>query len=405
MLKAVKIRIYPSEEQANYIARLLGTCRFTYNSLLAHKIAAYNQEKKTVTFGQLGKKLTSLKEEFPWMREVHSKPIQQSVINLEYAYKNFFRNGMGFPRFKSRHDNSQSCRFPADAFGGIVGNRITLVKALKDIHFRCSTRDEKYLNKNQDNIRSTTLSRTPTGKYFLSILIDGPFAPRTTEPKHGIVGIDLGIKDFITTSRGERFENLKLIRTNQRRLSLLQRGMSRKVKGSNNRKKARIKLARLHERLSNKKENYLHSIVNRLLDENQVIAVENLNVKGMMANHKLARSIQKLSINRFGSILIYKAAWMGRDIIEVDRYFPSSKLCSECGWKNDELQLRDREWVCAECGVVHDRDLNAAVNIEQEGGRLIKIGSSSPESTPLERPIGGALKKEKNVILGLNAKI
>lgn len=412
MLKAIKIRIYPSEEQENYIARLLGTCRFVYNNVLAYKIAEFNASKKNTTLGDMGRKTVALKKEFPWIKEVHSKVIQQSLINLESAYKSFFKNGAGFPKFKAKHISKDSCRFPVDAFIGVEGNRINVIRPLSDMLFRCSLRDERYLNKNQDKVRSATLSRTKAGKYFLSILVDGDFAPKQTTPTNDLIGIDLGIKDFIVTSQGERFANLKVIRSNERRLARLHRLLSRKQKGSKNKDKARKKLARAHEKLNNKKENYLHAITNRLLDENQVIAIENLNVQGMMANHKLARSIQELSLFRFKSMLQYKAAWMGRDVIEIDRWFPSSKLCSCCGFKNVELTLKNREWACAGCGVVHDRDLNAAVNIEAEGRRLLaiglnetnKIGPSSPELKPLETTTGRSMKKEKNVSLGINAK-
>ena len=406
MLKAIKIRIYPSEEQATYIAGLLGTYRFVYNNLLAYRIEEYNANKKSISFGEMGKKLVSLKGDFKWMKEFHSKVLQQSMINLDAAYKSFFKNGMGFPKFKSKHDANASCRFPADAFIGIEGNRLSLIRPLKDLHFKCSVRDERYLNKNQGNIRSTTLSRTKTGKYFLSILVDGDFSPKILEPKRDVIGIDLGIKDFVVTSEGERFENLKLIRSNAKRLARLQRLLARKQKGSKNKDKARKRLARAHEKLNDKKEYHLHAVANSLLGESQTIAMEDLNVKSMLQNHRLARSMQELSLYRFRSMLEYKAQWMGRDLLVIDRFFPSSKLCSCCGEKNGNLTLGDREWTCA-CGALHDRDMNAAKNIAAEGKRLlsIKIGSSSPEFTPLEIATERSVKKEKNVIFGLNAKI
>lgn len=419
MLKAIKIRIYPTTEQAAYIAGLLGTCRFVYNNLLAYRIERYNSAKESISFGEMGKRIVELKSEFEWIKLSHSKVLQQSAINLDAAYKSFFKNGMGFPRFKTKHDPNQSCRFPADAFSGIKGNRVSIIKPLKDILFRCSGRDERYLNRNQSGVRSATLSRTKSGRYFLSILVDGDFLPKQTAPTRDIIGIDLGIKDFIVTSEGERFENLKVIRSNEKRLARLQRRMSRKQKGSKNKDKARIKLARLHEKLNNQKEYYLHAVSNKLLDENQVVAMEDLNVKGMLANHKLARSIQELSLSRFRLMLEYKTAWRGRDLIVIDRWFPSSKLCGDCGEKNADLQLKDREWACAHCGSVHDRDWNAARNIREEGKRLLaigreenaKIGPSSAElgdashpQKPLETTTWRSVKKEKNVALGINAK-
>jgi putative transposase len=410
MLKAIKIRIYPSEEQAKYIAGLLGTCRFVYNNLLSYRIEEYNANKKFVSFGEMGKRIVELKSQFEWIKLSHSKALQQSAINLDTAYKSFFKNGTGFPQFKSKHDKNQSCRFPADAFMGVRGNRIDVVRPLRDVLFRCSKRDERYLNKNQENVRSATLSRTASGNYFLSILVEGDFAPKQTAPARDIIGIDLGINDFIVTSDGERFDNLKVVRSNALRLARLQRMMSRKQKGSNNKNKARKKLARLHEKLNNQKEFYLHAVSNKLLDENQVVAMEDLNVKGMMQNRCLARSIQELSLHRFRSMLEYKAAWRGRDLIVIDRFFPSSKLCGACGKKNDALKLNNRSWMCA-CGARHDRDLNAAKNIAKEGRRLLSIGKekgcktspigpSSAELKPLEMATSPSVKKEKNVAIG-----
>jgi putative transposase len=383
MLKGIKIRLYLNKEQEDYVKNLLGTSRFIYNNLLSYKIERYNKEKHNVSFSELGKELVKLKSEYEWVKNSHSKVLQQSLINLEKAYKSFFKNGNGFPKFKSKHDNKQSCRFPNDAISGVKGNRISIIKKLKDIHFKCPKSDEKYLNKNQKDIKSATLTRTKSGKYYLSILIDKP-NKILKKPKNDIVGIDLGIKDFIITSEGQIFDNIKIKRNNQKKLTKLHRELSRKQKCGSNRNKAKIKLAKLYEKLNNKKENYLHHITNQLLDENQVIVIEDLNVKGMMKNHNLARSIQELSLHRFKEMLRYKAEWYGRDVVEIDRFYPSSKLCSNCGHKNTELKLSDREWTCSSCGTKHDRDFNAAKNIKKEGERIINIGLSSPELTPLE---------------------
>ena len=291
------------------------------------------------------------------------------------------KHNVGYPAFKSKHQK-QTCRFPVDAISGVKGNRINIILKLKDINYKCSVQDEKYLNKHQELIKSATLSKTKSGNYFFSVLIDRP-NKRLNKSTNDIIGIDLGIKDFIVTSEGQNYENLKIKRNNKVKISKLHRELSRKQKGSSNRIKSKIKLARFYEKLNNKKEFYLHSVANQLLSENQTIVIEDLNVKGMLKNHKLARSIQELSLNRFKTILKYKAEWYGREVIEVDRWFPSSKLCGDCGYKNKELTLKDREWICPECGVIHDRDLNAANNIKKEGLR-IKIGMSLPELTPLE---------------------
>jgi len=384
MLKAIKVKLYPSADQKIYMNKLLGSSRFVYNYCLNYKITEYKDKKKSTSFGELGKILTSLKKqkEYKWLKDSHSKVLQQSLINMNKAYDNFFKSGSGFPKFKSRHQK-QSCRFPVDAISGVKGNRINIITALKDIHFKCSSSDMSYLNKNQHLIKSGTLSKTKSGDYYFSVLIDRP-NKKLNQPTNDIIGIDLGIKDFVITSEGQTYENLKIKRNNKQKISKLQRELSRKIKGSSNRNKARIKLAKLYEKLNNQKEYYLHSVANQLLSENQTIVIEDLNVKGMLKNHKLAVSIQELSLYRFKEILKYKAKWYNREVIEVDKWFPSSKLCNVCGYKNQELTLKDRSWTCLECGTNHDRDLNAATNIKQEGQRIKEIGMSLPELTPLE---------------------
>lgn len=384
MLKAIKIRLYLNNEQIIYTNKLFGANRFIYNNLLTYKINEYRENKKSISFGELGKKLTHLKNEFEWIKESHSKVLQQSIIDMDKAYQLFFKNGNGFPKFKSKHDK-QSCRFPIDAIGKIKGNIINIIKPLSNIHFKCSRSDESYLNKNKSKIKSATLSKTKTGKYYLSILIDKP-NKILNKSNNEFIGIDLGIKDFIVTSEKRRFDNIKIKRCNSKKLRLLNRRLSKKQKGSKNKEKVRKKLAKFHEKLNNQKEYYLHNIANSLINENQVIVMEDLNVKGMMKNHKLAKSIQELSLNRFKNILEYKCKWYKRELIFVDRFFPSSKLCSCCGNKNENLTLKDRKWVCQYCGTIHDRDYNASINILNEGLRLYKdkIGLSSPKLMPLE---------------------
>jgi putative transposase len=273
---------------------------------------------------------------------------------------------------------------------------LTLISQLKDVKFKCSDEYKKYLNKYKGNIRSASLSKSKSGNYYLSILIDGDIDRVLSKPKNDVVGIDLGIKNFIICSEGTIYDNLKFQRNNERKLRKLNQSLSRKQKESKNKNKSRIKLAKFHEKLNNKKENYLHQVSNQLLNENQVIVTEDLNVKGMLKNRHLAKSIQELSLNRFKEMLIYKAKWYGRYLVEVDRFYPSSKLCSCCGYKNNELTLKDREWQCPECHTTHNRDLNAAINIKNEGKRILnnKIFKSNDlkftvpircgELTPLE---------------------
>jgi putative transposase len=374
MLKAIKIRLYPDNEQINYLSNLFGSCRFVYNKLLSFKISEYNNNKHSVSFSEMGKQLIYLKSENEWLKNSHSKVLQQSLIDLDKAYKNFFKEHRGFPNFKSKHDNKQSCRFPIDAISGIKGNRINIINQLKNVHFKCSRQDEIYLNKYQKQIKSGTLNKTKSGEYYFSILLEDTRIKKLKDSSN-IIGIDLGIKDFVITSDGETFENIKIKRNNQKKLNKLHKQLSRKKKGSKNREKCRIKLAKFYEKLNNKKENYLHSVVNSLLNENQVIVMEDLNVSGMMKNHKLSKSIQELSLYRLKVLLKYKAEWYRRDIIEIDRYYPSSKLCNVCNYKNNDLSLSDRVWICPICGTKHDRDHNAALNIKNEG---IKILSTHP---------------------------
>jgi len=422
MLKAIKIRIYPNIDQIIYINKLLGSCRFIYNNLLAYKIEEYNKNKYSVSWGELGKYLTNLKqkEEYSWLNEMHSKVIAQSLIDLNSAYYNFFIKKTGFPKFKSKKDNKQSCRFPYNGISkkAFKGNRITLIKKLKNIHFKCSIKDEKYLNKNRKNIKSATLTKTKSNKYFLSILIDKEITKILPKSINDIIGIDLGIKDFIIDSNGNKFENIKIKKNNEKKLKRLHKQLSRKVKGSKNKNKARIKLAKAYEKLNNKKENYLHQVTNKLLNENQVIVMEDLSISNMLKNHKLAKSIQELSLYEFKRKLIYKANWYGRQIIEINKFYPSSKLCNCCNYKNNDIELNDRTWTCPNCNTIHDRDINAAVNILNEGKRILnikenklnnKIRLSSPEFKLVDYPTmddkieislksSDRKKQEKNVI-------
>ena len=375
MLKAIKIRIYPSAEQIDFINKQLGCCRFVYNNCLAFRKDSYQNEHISVSSSSAVKHITVLKKDNEWLKDVHSKVLQQSVRDMNQAYDNFFKLHRGFPKFKSKHDNRQSCRFPKDAFIGVRGNRIDLIKVLKDIHFKCSRNDERYLNRNQDKVKSITLSKEPNGKFYLSVLIDKPL--RQVPQSSSMVGLDLGIKDFAVTSDGQVIENFHFKKNEESRLKRLQRQISKKIVGSKNREKARLRFAKLNEKIRNRKLNFLHDVTNHLIDENQVIVMEDLNVKGMVRNHKLAESISEVNWGEFRRILTYKAAWHGRQLVFIDRFYPSSKRCNHCGYIYKELTLKDRQWVCPECGSLIDRDYNAALNILEEGQRI--IGLSSPE--------------------------
>ena len=426
MKKAIRIRIYPDEEQTAYINRLLGCCRFLYNKCLEFRMESYETEGKGVSATETLNHITPLKDEFPFLREVHSKVLQQSVRDLNTAYDNFFKHHFGYPKYKSRRDNEQSCRFPKDAFMGVRGNRIDVIKPLKDILFRCSRRDEKYLNKRQDSVQNLTLVKTRANEYYLSVLVD--YQPEKKPDTGSVIGIDLGVKDFIVDSNGNRYENQKFYAKDEEKLKRLYRQFSRKEmvptgemvfsekygkmveakKPSHNREKARVRLAKFQESIANRRKQYIQELTSMLVDENQVICIEDLNVKGMLANHKLAKCIQDVSFSEFVRVLEYKCNKYGRTLVRVDRFYPSSKTCSHCGHVNKNLTLSDREWVCPECGALIDRDYNAAVNILNEGLRI--IGLSSPEFTPVDCPTmddrlgnealksSGRRKQEKNDI-------
>ena len=398
MLKAIKIRLYPTETQQITINKLLGCCRLVYNKCLEHRNKIYEEIKESGSLSKSYKYFCELKEmeEYSFLKtDSHSKVIQQSLRDQDVAFKNFFIKKSDFPKFKSKKDNEQKCRFPNDAISGIKGNMINIINTLKNIHFKCSRKDERYLNKNQVLIVSGTLTKTCSGKYYFSILIDKPHETKFRETNN-IVGIDLGIKDLIITSNGEKFENKQFYRKQENKLKKLNRKFAKTQISSNNHQKIRVKIAKLNEKIKNQRLWYIHHIVNQLLNENQVIVMEDLNVSGMMQNHKLAKSIQDVSFCELKQILQYKALWNDKQVVFIDRFYPSSKLCSGCGYKNESLQLSDREWVCPECGVIHDRDINAAKNILEEGKRI--IGLSSPEFKRVgEQALVSSTNLEKNV--------
>jgi len=406
MLRAIKIRLYPDGEQTSYLNNLFGSYRVVYNLALNYKKEIYKETKQNYRLKEIGSEFHNnwLKsEEYIWLKEHNTKVLKQSIMNMLDSYKRFFVNKTGFPKFKSKHDNKQSVRFPVEAISkrnDYLSNRITLTKQLKNIKFKTSDKYKVYLDKNKDKIKSATLTKNKSGNYYLSILIDGDLLKQIDKPKNEFIGLDLGIKTFIVDSNNNEYENIKIKRNNEKKLKRLHRNLSKKQKTSKNREKAKIKLAKFYEKLNNKKENYLHHVTNRLINENQVIIIEDLNVKGMMQNHHLAKSIQELSLYRFKEMLLYKAEWYNRDIVQIDRFFPSSKLCNNCGYKNKNLQLKDRFWTCPECGVNHDRDKNAAKNILDEGAKLYKenIGRRLLDFKPAEKTsVDDSVKQEKHL--------
>lgn len=375
MLRAVKIRLYPNVIQATQINMLLGCYRVVYNQCLNRKIKSYEENKISENRTTLSHFIHHelLKDDnFLWLREQNTKVLKQAVIDMLDAYKRFFKQHTGYPRFKSKKDNKQSCRFELGAISkrNVYTDYKLSLANIKNVKFRCNKKYAEYLQKHKENIRQATLTKLPCGEYYLSILVDGDLTHKVKESHH-IIGIDLGVKDFIVTSDGEVFENLHFKKSESKKLIKIQKQLSRKENNSNNRNKVRIKLAKLYKRITDKKQYYLHQVSNTLINENQVICMEDLNVKGMLKNHKLAGNIQELNFGEFKRILEYKANWYGRKLIFVDRFYPSSKTCNHCGYINKKLKLSDRQWVCPDCGEIIERDYNAALNIRDEGIRLI----------------------------------
>ena len=388
MLRAVKIRLYPNKEQATLFNKLLGCYRVVYNQCLNRKIESYKNEGKTENLSSLGQFVHHelLKDDnFIWLREQNTKVLKQAIKDMLSAYKNFFEQHSGFPKFKSKHDNKQSCRFEIGAISKrnvYTDYKISLAN-IKNVRFRCNKKYAEYLEKHKNCIRQATLKRLPCGEYYLSILVDGDSMHQVKETNNSI-GIDLGVKDFVITSEGEVFNNLHFKKSEIDKIKKLQKQLSRKQKGSNNWNKLRIKLAKVYKKINDRKQYYLHKVSNSLIDENQVICMENLNVKGMSKNHNLAESILEMNFGEFRRMLEYKASWYNRKIVFVDRFYPSSKTCHNCGYVNKQLTLNDREWICPHCGEVISRDFNAALNILDEGMRI--IGCSSPEFKFVENP-------------------
>ena len=350
MYKAFKYRIFPTNSQKELIHKHCGSVRFLYNLALETKNAAYIGSKHNYSAFDLVKQLPELKKELPWLKEVNSQSLQQSIQNMDIAFKKFFK-GAGFPKFKSKHKGKQSFSIPQNV---IVENDLLIIPKFKEGIKMSLHRPTK------GTIKSATISVTPTGKYFVSILCDTNTEMPTKAPitESTTIGIDLGIKDFAITSEGEVFENPKYLRKAQSKLKYVQRKYS-KHKG----KRTKKKLAKLHEDVVNKRKDFLHKVSTQLIRENQTICLETLAVKNMVKNHNLAQAISDASWSTFVSMLEYKADWYGKNILRIGRFAPSSKTCS-CGVINKDLKLSDREWTCKSCGTTHDRDILAACNIK-----------------------------------------
>ena len=362
MLKAFKYRIYPNQEQKEMMAKIFGQVRFVYNLGLETKIMNYAGNKINVDCFDLNKQITELKNtDAPWLKESPSQALQMSIRNLDNAYTNFFR-GFGFPKFKNRY-GKQSFQLPQGVFLSENKKQIFLPKLRYiDIDLHREFKGE---------IKTVTVSRTITNKYYVSVLVENNI-PNPEKKEINVdtsVGLDLGIKDFVITSDGMKFKNHDFFKSAMNELRIQQRSLARKVKGSNHYLKQKMVISLLHEHIRNQRQDYLHKISKYLVDNYDTICMENLNVSGMVKNHKLARVISDMGWSEFKSMIEYKCDWYGKNLSIIGRFDPSSKTCNVCGSINKDLTLNDREWTCKKCDSIHDRDINAAMNIRNFGLR------------------------------------
>lgn len=393
MLKAYKYRLNPTKSQMEFFEKSFGCARYVYNWALNRRIEAYQKDKTRVGWVELCKEITLLKkqEDTIWLNEVSAQSLQSSIRNMEAAFVRFFREKKCFPKFKSKKHSRNSFQFIQQVSIDFDRCRIKLPK-IGEVKF--------FKNREfSGRIGTVTVSKTSTGKYYVSILVDDGLAIPDKAPIKAdtSVGIDVGIKDFAVLSNGQVYANPKYLEKDEKRLKVLQRRLSRKKEGSNRRNVARLKVARQHEKIRNRRENFIHQVTSRIVRENQTVIIEDLNVEGMLKNHNLAKHIASASWSEFFRQLQYKCEWYGKNLIRIGRFEPSSKMC-ECGYINKELKLSDRTWLCPSCGRENDRDLLAARNINRFGlqhQNLIGISPAVSGEGDVELPsLDGAVKRQ-----------
>lgn len=373
MLKSYKFRLYPTNEQGVKFIQHFGAVRFVYNWALEQKMKAYETEKKTLSRFDLNKMLPDLKRDNEWLKEPIAQSLQSCLIDLESAFTKFFREKKAFPKFKSRKNPAQSFHIPQYLQVDFENNTIKLPK----IGFVKAKLHRQF----EGVLKTSTVSMNSAGQFHISILVDDAKDTPTKQlfEEQTTVGIDVGLKHFATLSDGTKVENPKHTFKSSKKLTILQRRLSRKQKGSSNRNKARLAVAKQHLKVANQRQDFLHKLTSKLVSENQAIAVETLNVKGMLKNHKLAKSISDVSWSEFFRQLEYKAEWYGKTVLKIGQFEPSTKICNVCGHYNHEMTLSVREWKCTECGAVHDRDINAALNIKTfalQSQNLLTVGTT-----------------------------
>ena len=366
--KAYKFRIYPTKIQIDFLNKQFGAVRFIYNYFLNQRDTQFKETGKSDSYYAQTKALKLMKgqEEFKWLKEINSQTCQQALQCLDAAYLKFFRKETAFPRFKKKKNYQSFC---VPQHFKILEKGIIIPKLKSQI--KC-----KFYREIIGEVKSLTISKTLTGKYFVSILTEQKNTYDQT--LKGEIGIDLGIKDFVTLSDGTKYSFSVSKKT--KKLKKLQHYYSKKQKGSKRKEKLRLRIARIYEKIANSRRDFQHKLSNKLTNEYQTICLESLKVRNMMKNHKLARAIGEASWYSFVNMLQYKGKWKGCDIIQIDQFYPSSKTCSRCNWKKENLKLSERSWVCPKCGTIHDRDINAAKNILTYGLSLKSISSGTEDN-------------------------
>ncbi len=375
MSKAFRYRIFPNDEQKKNFAQTFGCVRLTFNTMLDARTKAWQQEKQHLSYHDTAKMLTEIKkqEDRTFLNDVSSVCLQQTLRNLDTAFRNFFANRAKYPTFKKAKSN-QSARYANNAFKFADG-KIILARQTEPLEISWSRPLP-----NDAKINSVTISKDTTDRYFISLHFETDWQP--LEDLQTVVGIDVGIKTLAVLSNGEKLENPKFLHLAEKKIKKLQKRLSKKIKGSNNRRKAKLKLAKAHALVTDKRQDYIHKFTTKVIRENQAIFVEGLSVVNMLKNHCLAKSIANASWGEMFRQLEYKAEWNGRKYLELDRFFPSSKLCSNCGHLLVKLPLSEREWDCPNCSIHHDRDFNASVNIRLAGQFLLATESDARKVTP-----------------------